>query len=116
MEKPFDIESMDRKLPFSVPKGYFEQFAKDMDARIAEQVRSKRRGHQFRWIYAAAVFFGLLVGSFIVYVTRTGTAQPVIVSEKSAVDSDAIVARQFLLEDVSEEVLVEYILANADEQ
>lgn len=51
---------MDKRLPFSVPENYFEDFAKQIERKTGEPqaFRMKKRKS---WLYAAAVFVGLVV-------------------------------------------------------
>ena len=54
------LEEIEKKVPFSVPENYFENFATKMDEHIGlkkEKVRYSIR----TWMYAAAIFVGIVV-------------------------------------------------------
>ncbi len=58
-------EKVGKKLPFSVPDNYFEDFALKMDEQIAQ--KNVRKFRQW-WMYsAAAVFVGVLLVGQIIY-------------------------------------------------
>ena len=52
---------MDNKLPFIVPENYFENFALQMDSLIVNQPKTFILRKRRTWLYAAAVFLGLVV-------------------------------------------------------
>ena len=60
------LSKMDRKLPFSVPENYFENFAVQLDEQttIKPVVRFKIVRS---WMYVAAVFVGVLIVSQVAY-------------------------------------------------
>ena len=54
-----------KKLPFSVPENYFNDFSAKIDRQIAQKTPVKRR---YLWLYsAAAIFVGLLVVGQVFY-------------------------------------------------
>lgn len=68
MEKKKNIafEEAGRKLPFTVPENYFEQFAANIDSKIA-----RKHVTVFTmikpWMYVAAILFGVLFISRVGY-------------------------------------------------
>ena len=70
-EKVFDMEMRGRELPFSVPEGYFERFAEEMERSRAPQKRPVWA--LARPIFtAAAVFAGLIAVSYLVFTLQRG--------------------------------------------
>lgn len=63
---PISLDEMNNKLPFSVPENYFEEFALKMDKQIAA-AKSIRLKKIRRWMYAAAVFAGMMISGGAYY-------------------------------------------------
>ncbi|MDR1591860.1 MAG: hypothetical protein LBS16_03125 [Prevotellaceae bacterium] len=102
------LRSCDNKIEhnFSVPDGYFEQFARRMDLCIAASEKSLRR--RVRPFLYAAVFAGVaLIGAWW------------LTADSFSLDAGQAASRyneysDQVLDEISEDVLVEYILANAN--
>lgn len=60
------LQEIDRKIPFSVPENYFEEFALQMDAKITTP-NFKSVSRIRSWMYAAAVFAGVVIFGSIYY-------------------------------------------------
>ena len=66
---------MEPRLPFSVPENYFEEFAAQLEEKIAPE-RTPMRRMMKPWLYMAAMFVGLLVlGNVILQVHRNNTVE-----------------------------------------
>lgn len=97
---PLSLKTIAKETPFTVPDGYFEQFAINIDAQIAPKriVRPLNR-----WIYAAAMFTGVMVIGIMSYTLyKNNTTQVPLITED---DYDNLINAG-----VSEDLLVEYIL------
>ena len=97
---PLSLKTIAKETPFTVPDGYFEQFVLNIDAQIAPK-RAVRPLH--RWIYAAAMFTGVMVIGIMSYTLyKNNTTQVPLITED---DYDNLINAG-----VSEDLLVEYIL------
>ena len=56
-----------KKLPFSVPENYFNDFAAEIDRQIAQKTIVPKRRNLWLYSSAAAVFAGLLVVGQVFY-------------------------------------------------
>ena len=97
---PLSLKTIPKEKPFTVPDGYFEQFALNIDQQIAPKhiVRPLRR-----WMYAAAMFAGIIAIGVMSYLLYKGNT-----------DSEPLMAEDYyenlINAGVSEDLLVEYIL------
>lgn len=61
-KKNIPLDKIDKKLPFTVPENYFEDFAVRMESQIRGVTIEKRHRHTGPWRYAvAAIFAGILL-------------------------------------------------------
>lgn len=99
--KPISLEDMNRKLPFAVPESYFEGFALQMDKQIAA-TKSIRLQKVRRWMYAAAVFAGMMIsgGAYYVHYQKQQAAAYVESYET------------YILSQVDEPSMIDYYLVN----
>ena len=97
---PLSLKTIPKERPFTVPDGYFEQFALNIDAQIAPK-RTVRPLN--RWIYSAAMFTGVMIIGIMSYTLyKNNTTQVPLITED---DYDNLITAG-----VSEDLLVEYIL------
>lgn len=52
---------MDNKLPFTVPEHYFENFALQLNSKIADQPKTFILKKRKPWLYVAAIFVGMVI-------------------------------------------------------
>ncbi len=116
MEK-FDIENEKHELPFTVPEGYFE----DLEAKIlAETVGEVSQPISLwkkvqPWLYAAAMIVGVMfITRAAVNYTRNSFQDIETTAQAEEVSATDSVLHQMVLDDLSEDQLVELILASAD--
>lgn len=97
---PLSLKNIPKEKPFTVPDGYFEQFALNMDHKIAPK-------HSVlplkRWMYAAAMFVGVIAIGIMSYVLYTGNKNSTPLITEDYYDN-------LINAGVSEDLLVEYIL------
>lgn len=90
------LETIGKVLPFSIPEGYFDDFALKMDQQMNQ--KSTFSTKLFRpWMYAAAMFVGIVVVGQIVY----------NVNQKSAL-STTDTYESYVLSQVDETALMDY--------
>lgn len=74
-KKKISLKETRKDLPFTVPDGFFDQFAIQMDAQIQEEkvpVRSMAKS----WLYMVAMFAGILVlGNIFYYIYQTNASK-----------------------------------------
>lgn len=113
MKHNFDFENCSPTNPFSTPEGYFEKFARKMEAATApKQISLAQRSRPY-WYAAAAVVLVLSIGAFFFQDYRNDA----IIKEQakelaSNPDEDAI--KRILEEETSEAMIIDYILADAE--
>lgn len=59
-KKYISLEEIEKKVPFSVPENYFENFATKMDEQLGLK-KEKARYAIRSWMYIAAIFVGIVV-------------------------------------------------------
>lgn len=64
-KKKISLEDAGNQNPFAVPEGFFENFAIEMDKRVAE--KKVRVFRMKKWMYAAAMLAGVLIAGQITY-------------------------------------------------
>jgi len=66
--KKFDIEDLDRKMPYEIPEGFFPEMQNNVFQRIAgEEKGRKNKQHNFWWVAASVI---LLAGlGFLIFPT-----------------------------------------------
>lgn len=64
--KKISLEEIGKKLPFSVPQNYFEDFASQFDDRIGFKSAYNKK-HIKPWMYIAAMFVGILMMGQVFY-------------------------------------------------
>ena len=95
------LKKIDKNPPFSVPENYFEDFALEMDKKIAAP-----KTIQFKkiksWMYAAAIFTGLVVfgGTYYIHLQN----------EKNTTYAENY--ESYVLSQVDESSMMDYYLAN----
>lgn len=94
------LKTSKKELPFTIPDGYFEQFAANIDKQIAPK---KRLLTPYRWVYAAAMFGGIIMIGLIGYTVYTNhTPETPLMAEDYY--------ENLISAGVSEDLLVDYIL------
>ena len=112
MKTNFNFEEKSKINPFEAPNGYFEEFAQKMEQQI--EVKHTPKVVSFaQWtkplLYAAAAVVAIFViGNFFI----NNSSIPNI-SENQLVIAYDEVTDQMLLEELSEDAMIDYILANA---
>ena len=71
--KHITLEEIGKELPFSVPEDYFAQFASQMEAKMGNKHVSFRQFVK-PWMYAAALFVGILTLGPVFYATYQNTS------------------------------------------
>ena len=66
MERNKTLEQIGRELPFKVPENYFDQFASEFEAKIAEKEISHIKLRK-KWMSIAAIFIGFFVLGQLLY-------------------------------------------------
>jgi len=112
MNTNFNFEEKSKINPFAVPDGYFESFAQKIEQQIEEKHTSKVVSFA-QWtkplLYAAAAVLAVFViGTYFV----PNSSTPNILENQPVVAYDEV-TNQMLLEELSEDDMIEYILANA---
>lgn len=97
---PLKLTNIPREIPFTVPEEYFEQFALNIDKQIAQK-RSVRSLQP--WMYAAAIFVGVVAIGVMSYIWYTNHQESTSLMAEDYYDS-------LISADISEDLLVEYIL------
>jgi len=111
MKTNFNFEEKSKINPFAVPDGYFEEFAQRMEQQI--ELKNAPKVVSFaQWtkplLYAAAAVLVILIGTF--FVNNLSTTN---ISENQPVMAYDEMTNQMLLEELSEDAMIDYILANA---
>jgi hypothetical protein len=103
--KEIKLDQLDKKLPFKVPENYFENFAANFDAQLQKKkVKSVSLTHRLRpYLYAAAIFVGVLVVSVPIYKKLHKPAE-IQVNEEF---------KSYVASEVDEDLVVDY-MANKD--
>ncbi len=106
-EKTTLIDQYSKKSGFEVPENYFEDFASQFEQQHLSTTRVV--WNRWRsWVYAAAVFTGIfLVGFGFVYMQDT-------IEEKNMEYLASDLYIDTVIQELSEEELIEVILANND--
>jgi hypothetical protein len=94
--KNISFEEIGKELPFSVPENYFNDFAAQVDKKVGYKkpfVRFVRM-----WMYAAAVFVGIVVVGQVFYSTNR---QKTLANNKENYES-------YVMTQVDESALVDY--------
>lgn len=112
MKKSDDIlNKIGNKNPFSVPENYFEDFSK----KIAEQTAEKQVSFFEKTkpiLYFAAMFAGfILIFQLLMPFTSNKTTSMGIENNLADNQTKQIEYREFLLENIDEESMIEYLLA-----
>lgn len=98
------LEEIDRKLPFSVPENYFENFAVRMDEQI-NTTRTERRIPLYKiWASVAAALVGVFVLSQVYFNFST---------QKNIAKTKTENYEQYVLSQVDEASLFDYYMENA---
>lgn len=98
---PISLEDMNKKLPFAVPENYFEGFALQMDKQVAA-TKSIRLQKVRRWMYAAAVFVGVMIsgGAYYSYYQK----------QQAAAYAESY--ESYILSQIDEPSVIDYYLVN----
>ncbi|MDR3326800.1 MAG: hypothetical protein LBT04_01475 [Prevotellaceae bacterium] len=112
MTHNFNFEENSTDNPFCVPDGYFEDFALKMD-RAIKPVEISIWQKSKPYLYVAAMFVMIFAVGLIFYRTNKLDAN---IAENRQVTVYSETANEILLDDVNEDILTEYILANASYQ
>jgi hypothetical protein len=112
MKTNFNFEEKSKINPFAVPDGYFEEFAQKMERQIEKKNTPKRISFA-EWtkplLYAAAAILAIFtIGTIFV----NNLSKPNIFENQPVIAYDEA-TNQMLLEELSEDDMIEYILANA---
>ncbi|HNX12899.1 MAG TPA: hypothetical protein PK664_07930 [Paludibacteraceae bacterium] len=76
-KKNISLDEMDKRLPFTVPENYFEDFATSMELQISEVAAEKKHRQLKPWVYAvAAVSTGLIIFGSVYTSVFSGTSKP----------------------------------------
>ncbi len=94
------LKTSKRELPFTLPESYFEQFAANIDKQIAPK---KQLFTPSRWLYAAAMFGGVIMIGLIGYTVYTNNAPETPLMAEDYYDN-------LISAGISEDLLVDYIL------
>ena len=108
MKTNFNFEEKSKINPFEVPGGYFEDFAQRIEQKIVPKkipLWTKTKPY----MYAAAVFAAIFtIGT--IFINNSSTLN---ISENQPVIAYDEITNQMLLEELSEDAMIDYILANA---
>jgi len=112
MKPNFNFEKKSEINPFEVPSGYFENFAQ----KIEQQIEKKSTFVRISFVERARPF--LYAAAMIVVIFTVGTIFMTNLSKHSAPTNQTVVAydedtNQIMLDDISEDAMIDYILANA---
>jgi len=107
MKANFNFEEKSKINPFEVPDGYFENFVQRIEQQI--EVKQTAKIVSFaQWtkplLAAAAVLTIFIMGTFFV-MNYTSENQPAVAYDETT--------NQMLLEELSEDAMIDYIIANA---
>ena len=108
MKNNFNFENKSEINPFEVPNGYFEEFAKKIEQQITpKSIPFMKRSKQY--LYAAAMILAIFtIGTIFInqYLSDNNTLdnQPVVAYDETT--------NQMFLEEISEEAMIDYIIAN----
>ncbi len=99
------LEQLDKKLPFSVPENYFENFAESLQSQLTPKVApSVPLYRKLRpYLFAAAIFVGVLLVGVPIY-QRTQTKTVTVSVATSDVYSD------YVLSEVDEDMMIDYLI------
>ena len=114
----FNIENEKHELPFSVPEGYFE----DLESKIlAETVGTAPEKISLwkkvqPWMYAAAMIVGVMfiTRAAVNYTRERFDQENQTLAQNEEENSNDSIFHQLELDDLSEDQLVELILASAE--
>ena len=112
MKANFNFEGKSKINPFEVPNGYFENFAQRMEQQINKKNAPKRLSFA-EWtkplLYAAAAVLAIfVVGTVFI---NNPSKQNISKNQPAMAYDEA--TGQMLLEELSEDAMIDYILANA---
>lgn len=96
MKANTNINKTGNKLPFSVPSGYFEQFAVGMESQISVKPVSIKRIFA-PWVYLVAMFAGIFLITTFFYNTQR---------QHKALDADMY--EFYVLSQVDQSILLDY--------
>lgn len=98
------LEQLDKKMPFKTPENYFEDFASNLEGQLNSKKSVKVAfSHRMRpYLYAAAIFIGLLVVSIPVYKKLHKPVEVVSTEE----------LKSYVASEVDEETIVDYMEDN----
>lgn len=110
MEQSFDFERIGKKMPYTVPEGYFERMEEDVMLAMTSTASSQVRKKSIRWKRIGRIVGALAAVALLVLVVRTvrlnkekvGYDQVELAFNKLSADDQA-----FLLEVYEEEALEE---------
>ncbi|MBP1663316.1 MAG: hypothetical protein H6Q19_456 [Bacteroidetes bacterium] len=75
-KKNISLDEMDKRLPFTVPENYFEDFATRLELQVGEVAAEKKHHHLRLWAYAvAAAFTGLIILGPVYTFVFSGTSK-----------------------------------------
>lgn len=97
------LEQLDKKLPFSVPENYFENFAENLQSHLTPRtVHSVPLYHKLRpYLFAAAIFIGILLVGVPIYQRMQTQAK---VTFTTAEYND------YVLSEVDEDMMIDYLI------
>lgn len=95
MDIKIDIEKEDRRMPFTLPDDYFEQFAAKIEAQIEPQRKRKTIKQLMRPIVAAAAAFAALILGSYFFITMQGVLEA---------NNENVLAQEQYVEAVAEEI------------
>jgi hypothetical protein len=94
------LEDLDKKLPFTLPEGYFENFASTLPLQVGAKAKRVSFYHSARpYLFAAAIFVGVLLVSIPIYQKKQQAAR-IAVNEE---------LKTYVVNEVDEETVVDYV-------
>ena len=100
MDKQFDFSQVGKKMPYTVPDGYFDQMEREVTARVKARLanRSKRKTLVLRWALYAASVAACLVIAIATFTPQPYSPEKAIEQEYSAFDKLSAEDQDYLLE------------------
>ncbi|MFV0470707.1 MAG: hypothetical protein ACK5L7_01550 [Paludibacteraceae bacterium] len=96
------LDTIDKKLPFTVPKDYFDNFAVQMEQKIAVS-KSIRLKKIRQWMVAAAIFTGLIISGGTYYTHYIQTQKPNLAFDDNY--------ESYILTQVDETSMIDYYMS-----
>lgn len=112
MKANFNFEEKSKINPFEVPNGYFEEFALKIEQQIQPKIMPMRVSFMERtkpFLYAAAMILAI----FTIGTVFMNNFLKSNISENQPVAAYDEASDQMFLEELSEDAMIDYILANA---